>query len=51
MVETTQALGALGWKPHEAKAAVEATRTHVGTAHLTLEQWIKLALSKCPKPG
>ena len=51
MVETTKALRGLGWKPHEAKAAVEATRTHVGTADLTLEQWIKLALSKCPKPG
>jgi len=51
VVETTKALRGLGWKPHEAKAAALATRTHVGTADLTLEQWIKLALSKCPKPG
>jgi hypothetical protein len=29
---------------------MEKTRTHVGTSELTLEQWIKIALSYCPKP-
>jgi hypothetical protein len=49
-VETASALKALGFDRHEVKAAMEKTRTHVGTAELTLEQWIKIALGFCPKP-
>jgi hypothetical protein len=32
------------------REAMEKTRTHVGTATLTLEQWIKIALGYCAKP-
>ena len=49
-VETAAALKSLGFDRHEVKAALERTRTHVGTTQLTLEQWIKIALSYCPKP-
>jgi hypothetical protein len=28
------------------KAAIEATRTHVGTHDLTLDQWVDIALTK-----
>lgn len=49
-VDTAKALGALGFGKHEVKAAIERTRTHVGTSELTLEQWIKIALGYCPKP-
>jgi hypothetical protein len=49
-VETAAALRQLGYKPDEVKAAVSATRTHVGTYDLPLEQWIKIALGKCPRP-
>ncbi len=49
-VDTARALKDLGFDRHEVKAAMEKTRTHVGTAELTLEQWIKVALSYCPKP-
>jgi hypothetical protein len=49
-VETAAALKSLGFDKHEVRAAIERTRTHVGTAALTLEQWIKIALSYCPKP-
>lgn len=46
-VETATALRQLGYKPAEVKAAVAATRTHVGSYDLPLEEWIKIALSKC----
>jgi hypothetical protein len=49
-VETARALRDLGFDKHEVKAAMDKTRTHVGTTELTLEQWIKIALSYCPKP-
>jgi Holliday junction resolvasome RuvABC DNA-binding subunit len=50
-VETAGALRRLGYKPDEVKAAVDATRTHVGKYDLPIEQWIKIALSKCPRPA
>ena len=50
-VETAAALRRLGYKPEEVKAAVEATRTHVGKYDLPIEQWIRIALSKCPRPA
>ncbi len=49
-VETTSALKSLGFNKHEVKLAIERTRAHVGTAELSLEQWIRIALSYCPKP-
>jgi hypothetical protein len=49
-IETKQALTHLGFKRHEVATAIEKTRTHVGTSELTLEQWIKIALSYCPRP-
>jgi hypothetical protein len=49
--ETAAALRRLGYKPHEVKAAVEAARTHVGSYDLSLEQWVKIALSKCSSPA
>jgi Holliday junction resolvasome RuvABC DNA-binding subunit len=48
-VETAGALRRLGYKPDEVKAAVDATRTHVGKYDLAIEQWIKIALSKCSR--
>lgn len=48
--DTRRALASLGFKKHEVAAAIEQTRTHVGTAELSLEQWIKIALTYCPKP-
>ncbi len=50
VVDTTRALKALQFDKREVKAAIERTRAHVGTAELSLEQWIKIALSYCPKP-
>jgi hypothetical protein len=50
-VETAAALRRLGYKPDEVKAAVAATRTHVGKYDLPLEQWIQIALSKCTRPA
>lgn len=50
VVDTKRALDALGFDKSEVKAAMDKTKTHVGTAELTLEQWIKIALSYCPKP-
>ncbi len=49
-VDTRRALEDLGFDKHEVKVAIEKTRTHVGTAELTIEQWIKIALGYCPKP-
>ena len=48
--DTRKALVALGFDKREVKAAIDAARTHVGSQHLRLEQWIKLALGYCPKP-
>jgi Holliday junction resolvasome RuvABC DNA-binding subunit len=50
VLETSLALKTLGFDKHEVKAAMDTTRTHVGTTELTLDQWIKIALSYCPKP-
>jgi hypothetical protein len=49
-VDTKRALESLGFDKSEVKTAIDKTKTHVGTAELTLEQWIKIALSYCPKP-
>src|SRR5262249_40601744 len=49
-IDTAKALHGLGFKANEVKAAMEQTRTHVGSAELTLEQWIVIALRYCPKP-
>jgi hypothetical protein len=49
-LDTTRALKTLGFDKHEVKLAMDRTRTHVGTAELSLEQWIRIALSYCPKP-
>jgi hypothetical protein len=49
-LETKAALKALGFDEHEVEEAMDKTRTHVGTAELTLEQWIKIALGYCPSP-
>jgi hypothetical protein len=50
-VEAASALRRLGYKPAEIKAAVDATRTLVGKYDLSKQQWIKIALSKCPRPA
>ncbi len=50
IVETKAVLRTLGFDKREVSTAIEKARTHVGTAELTLEQWIKIALSYCPKP-
>jgi 5-methylcytosine-specific restriction endonuclease McrA len=49
-VETARALKTLGFDKREVKSAMDRTRTHVGTSELTLQQWIVIALSYCPKP-
>jgi len=50
-VETAEALRTLGFRKNEVTLAIEKTRTHVGSAQLGLEQWIKIALSYCPRPS
>ncbi len=50
-VATARALKERGFARHEVKAAMAKTRAHVGTAELTLEQWIEIALGYCPKGG
>jgi hypothetical protein len=47
-VDTGLALKGLGYKKEEIKAALDRTRTQVGTADLSLQQWITIALSYCP---
>ena len=49
-IETGKALKALGFDKRQVASAVSAARTHVGTAELSLEQWIRIALGYCPKP-
>jgi hypothetical protein len=49
VVETKLALKGLGFKPGEINDAVEKARTHVGTSEASLEEWIRIALSHCPK--
>jgi hypothetical protein len=49
-VETKSALVQLGFTKQEASAAVDAVRTHVSEKPLALEEWLRLALSKCPRP-
>jgi hypothetical protein len=46
-VETQRALEQLGFKRHEAAAAVRAARTHVGTHDEPIEVWLKAALQQC----
>jgi hypothetical protein len=48
-VETAAALRRLGFGPDEVKAAVAATRAHVGKYDLPIEQWIRIALGKCSR--
>src|SRR5882724_4481457 len=48
--ETRKALTVLGFKRHEVSQVIERTRAHVGTASLTIEQWIRTALRHCPTP-
>jgi hypothetical protein len=50
VIDTKRALESLGFDRSEVKAAVDKTKTHVGSDELTLQQWIKIALSYCPKP-
>ncbi|NVB79222.1 MAG: RuvA C-terminal domain-containing protein [Kofleriaceae bacterium] len=49
VVDTENALVTLGYKKHDAKAAVEQTRTHVGSADWPIDAWIRYALSKCSR--
>jgi len=49
-VETAKALRTLGFRKDEVTAAMEKTIRHVDTAQLTIEQWIRIALSYCPRP-
>jgi Holliday junction resolvasome RuvABC DNA-binding subunit len=46
-VETQRALEQLGFKRHEAAAAVRAARTHVGTTDQPIDVWLKAALEQC----
>jgi predicted GNAT family acetyltransferase len=46
VVECTAALRKRGVAKETIKAAVEATRTHVGRQDLTAQQWIDIALTK-----
>lgn len=50
VVETKSALVKLGFTRQEARAAVDAVLTHVGEKSLPLEEWLRLALRKCPRP-
>jgi hypothetical protein len=50
VVETTRVLKELGFDRHQVKAAMDKTRTHVGTSELTLQQWIEIARGYCPEP-
>ncbi len=49
-VETKRALENRGFTRHEASAAVGAVRTHVGTQQLSSDDWLSLAIAKCPRP-
>lgn len=49
-VETKGALVKLGFTKHEASVAVDAVRAHVSDQQLSIEEWLRLALSKCPRP-
>jgi hypothetical protein len=49
-VETAKALHGLGFKKHEIKEAMDKARTHVGSADVTIQQWITIALGYCPRP-
>ena len=48
--DTAKALRTLGFTSHEVKLAVAQTMTHVGTEHLPLDHWLRIALTYCPKP-
>jgi Holliday junction resolvasome RuvABC DNA-binding subunit len=48
VVECKAALHKLGVAKELIRAAVEATRTHVGRQDLTAQQWIDIALTKFP---
>jgi hypothetical protein len=47
-VECAAALRKRGVDKKLIKAAVDATRTHVGKQDLTLDQWVEIALTKLP---
>jgi hypothetical protein len=49
-VELAAALRKLGYRADEVKGAVSATRAHVGSYDLPIEQWIEIALSRYPRP-
>jgi predicted GNAT family acetyltransferase len=51
VVECTAALRKRGVAKETIKAAVEATRTHVGRQDLTAQQWIDIALTKVSAPS
>ena len=48
-VETARALKDRGFDKQQIKIAMDRTRTHVGTAELSLEQWIEIAVGYCSK--
>jgi len=48
--QTKEALIGLGWKPTIAIAAVTAAAAELGAGQ-TLEQWIRAALRRCPRPA
>ncbi|MGE0870200.1 MAG: HNH endonuclease [Kofleriaceae bacterium] len=49
-VDARRVLTKLGFRAHEASAAVSAAMAHVGR-EATLEQLVRDALRRCPKPG
>jgi hypothetical protein len=50
-VELAAALRKLGYRADEVKAAVSATRAHVGSYDLPIEQWMEIALLRYPRPA
>jgi hypothetical protein len=50
VVETKRELERRGVARVVATAAVDAVRTHVGTQQLSRDEWIALALARCPTP-
>jgi putative flippase GtrA len=48
VVDTKRELERRGFSKQVASAAVNAVRTHVGTQPLSSNEWLKLALARCP---
>jgi len=48
-VETARALKNRGFDNELIRIVMERTRTHVGTAELSLDQWIAIAVGYCAK--